>query len=197
MASILQRRKGHNVTQCHFGATPSEVWSFIFRRAVVHQKSSQICQGLVCFSLHLSLTSIQPSPQSGTKARLCNTMTLPSFWGSLGVCNFPGLDLQVGTRGLTGPWRTSGVPYSSWLVDLSLLFFFCFFFQSFVFKIFPSSHSQSASVGGGLSIKICWSVSCPSWEKACSWCIPASSWLSAERKNESKSSLALTVFSKC
>lgn len=100
---------------------------------------------------------------------------------------FPSLGFQVRMlKMMAGAGqRTSAVPYSISIGGFfspflsfffSSSFFYCLILLSCVSDSFSSLLPQSASVGGGPSIKISWWVSCPSSGTACSWHIPASSW---------------------
>lgn len=128
--------------------------------------------------------SLPPRPQHQVKGRL-------GFSGILGDA-FPA---WASRWGCSRWWRGRGREpllflIQSRLVDFFLLFFL-FFFSSFFYCLillscvsdsFSSLLPQSASVGGGPSIKISWWVSCPSSGTACSWHIPASSWPSVNRR---------------
>ena len=58
----------------------SEVWSYIFWRLFfIRSRMKQMCWVLVCFFLHLPLTSIHLVWRSGLKVRFGDIMTLHTF----------------------------------------------------------------------------------------------------------------------
>lgn len=132
--------------------------------------------------LSLSLFLLDPSIKSKVGSGSAGS------WAMLSQPGLPGEDAQDDGGGGAENLCCSLFNLDWWIFfSFSFFFFFSSFFYclillSCVSDSFSSLLPQSASVGGGPSIKISWWVSCPSSGTACSWHIPASSWPSVNRR---------------